>query len=32
MSVNALHLFLPLSEQKWLVEARKGEPTPWTTA
>lgn len=32
MSVNALRLFRPMSEDKWLAEAGKGEPTPWTTA
>ena len=32
MSVNALRLFQPVPEEKWLAEARKGEPTPWTTA
>ena len=32
MSVNALRLFLPVPEEKWLVEASKGVPTPWTTA
>ena len=32
MSVNALRLFQPVPEGKWLTEARKGEPTPWTTA
>ncbi len=31
MSVNALRLFQPMVEEKWLAEARKGEPTPWTT-
>lgn len=32
MSVNALRLFLPVPEEKWLAEARQAEPTPWTTA
>ena len=32
MSVNALRLWLPVSEEKWQTEAREGEPTPWTTA
>ena len=32
MSVNALRLWLPMPQEKWLTEARKGEPTPWTTA
>jgi len=32
MSVNALRLYLPVSEDKWQAEARKAEPTPWTTA
>ena len=32
MTVNALRLFQPVSEEKWLAEARRGEPTPWTTA
>ena len=32
MSVNALRLFQPVPEEKWLAEARRGEPTPWTTA
>jgi len=32
MSVNALRLWLPVPEERWLAEARKGEPTPWTTA
>ncbi len=31
MSVNALRLYLPVPEEKWLAEAKKG-PTPWTTA
>ena len=32
VSVNALRLFLPVPEDKWLAEARRAEPTPWTTA
>ncbi len=32
MSINALRLFLPVPKDKWLVEARKSEPTLWTTA
>lgn len=32
MSVNALRLWLPVTEERWLAEAREGEPTPWTTA
>ncbi len=32
MSINALRLFLPVPEDKWLAEARQAAPTPWTTA
>ena len=32
MNVNALRLFLPVPEDKWLAEARQATPTPWTTA
>jgi len=32
ISVNALRLWLPVTEERWLAEAREGEPTPWTTA
>ncbi len=32
MSVNALRLYLPMPESRWLVEADKGEPTLATTA
>jgi nucleoside-diphosphate-sugar epimerase len=32
MSVNVLRLYMPVLAEKWLAEARKGEPTPWTTA
>lgn len=32
MSVNALRLCLPVSEEKWLAETRKGVPTIATTA
>ena len=32
MNVNALRLYMPVSEEKWLAEARKGEPTPWATS
>ena len=32
INVNALRLFLPVPEDKWLAEARQAEPTPWTTA
>ena len=31
LSVNALRLYLPVPEEKWLQEAKRG-PTPWTTA
>ncbi len=31
MNVNALRLFLPVSEDKWLAEATQAAPTPWTT-
>lgn len=32
LSVNALRLYMPVSEERWLLEAGKGEPTPWTAA
>lgn len=32
MSINALRLFLPVPEDKWLAEASQAAPTPWTTA
>ena len=32
MDVNALRLFLPVPEDKWLAEASQAAPTPWTTA
>jgi nucleoside-diphosphate-sugar epimerase len=32
MSVNALRLYLPVPETRWMAEAGKGAPTPWTTA
>ena len=32
MSVNALRLYMPVSEEKWRIEARKTGSTPWTTA
>ena len=32
ISVNALRLWLPVTEERWLAEAREGKPTPWTTA
>lgn len=32
INVNALRLFLPVPEDKWLAEASQAAPTPWTTA
>ncbi len=32
MDINALRLFLPVPEDKWLAAARRAAPTPWTTA
>jgi nucleoside-diphosphate-sugar epimerase len=32
MSVNALRLYMPVPEERWLAEAACGEPTPWTTS
>ena len=32
MSVNALRLYMPVPQGKWLAEANGGGPTPWTTA
>ena len=32
MDVNALRLFLPVDDQKWLAEVPEGNPKIWTTA